>query len=621
MAITMRMLALLTTTLLVPTLSGCLLPDGDGGEPLSEQQLDDGRFDAKCELLAGPVVYPNDLARIDSALDDATCARIDGNLTVRGDVTTLGKLEYLDELRIDGRVVVSNTSSWEDLKRLRAITQVGSDFVVEQCEGLKSTAGLDRLRTVGGDFRVSQNPGLRMVEGPRRLHQIGSDLIVEENPVLCDMVGFDALQYIAEYNTEEDRPTPAGEFGGVSPDFRTDVIDPHIIVTDNPQLKRIEGFGGLTDIDGDIRLERNDELVTIKGFEQLEFMTGRLVIRDQPFLQNIDAIVRVSCVREVVLENTALTDLSAFDEVWEIGRLELIDNDGLAGVGGLREELTLRGPVIVQENASLRSLAGFGHVATLNFNRGFDRDIPAIYRETPNAFCIDTGLRDGESDLTIERNPVLEELGMNNLQRISGSLTIRGNDSLVDLSGLDGLGRVFGDIFIEENAELRAIAGLNPLERLAPGNIVIAANPALERIDGFRELNDIDGDLRIEANPSLGSIDAFTKLGEVDALVVRDNGVTKMSGLAALNEVDSLTVSGNFQLLELRDLVGLETIWTELRVEDNPELLAIRLPALRSADGVVVQNNPKLPACDIESILGQIWDPEYTLVEGNGVCE
>jgi hypothetical protein len=618
MPTTSRLIAIFALLAFASPLTGCLVTDRDDETPIDEQQLDDRRFDAECKTVMGPVVFPNDLARVDNILGDAACARIDGNLTVRGDVTTLGKIEYLDELRVDGRVVVSNTTSWTDLKRLRAITEVGEDVVIEQCDGLESTAGMDRLRIVGGDFRVSQNPDLRMVEGPRRLWQIGSDLIIEENPVLCDVIGFDGLQYIAEYTSEEDRPEAAGAFGGTSPEFRRDgVIDPHIIITDNPQLRRIEGFGGLTDIDGDIRFERNDELSVVKGFEQLEFMTGKIIIRDQPFLQNIDAIVRMSCVREVILENTALTDLSAFDEVWEIGRLELVNNDGLAGVGGLREELRLRGPVIVQDNSSLRTLAGFGNIESLDMSRDFEREVNAIYRDTPNAFCVDTGLRDGESDLTIEGNPVLEELGMNNLRRMSGTLIVRDNDTLPDLSGLDGLWRVFGDVIIEDNDGMRAIAGLNPLERLAPGDIIISGNAALERLDGFGEINDIDGNMTIEANPALERIEAFRNLRELDALTIRDNAVVDLGGLTRVDELDALEVSNNPNLVALDDFASLRTVWKELRIENNASLQSIAMPALETVDGIVVRDNPNLSTCDLVELLGQLWTPEYIKFDGD----
>lgn len=607
-------LPLMTAALMA---SGCMLTDD--APPNGEATFEgDDRFDARCANVSGPVMLPSDVARIDAAIDGADCLRIDGNLTIRGEIGSLGRFEELEQIRVSGRTVVSVSGGATDLTLLAGLTHVEGDFVVEESVGLVSTEGLLRLQRVGGDFRISGNDDLRLVHGPKTLRQIGADLIVEDNPVVCDMTGFDGLQYIAEYDDVGERPDPAGEFGGTNPETRPGIVDPHIIVTDNPQLKRIEGFGGLTDIDGDIRLERNDELVTIRGFEQLEFMTGRLVIRDQPFLQNIDALVRPSCLREVVLENTGLTDFTAFSEVWEIGRLEVVDNDGLAGLGGFREELRLRGPVIVSGNEALRNMSGLGGVVTIDRDRDGSRNLPSIYRETANALCVETSGSDETSDLIIEGNGALEVLGLTRLEEIQGDLIVRGNATIADLSGLAAVRRISGDFVVEENALLREVAGFDGIRTLV-GTFVVADNPALQRLDGFNNLDLILGEMTIVGNASLRSMEGFRVLAEVDSLVVTSNGVTDLDAFAALKEARSIDISDNPDLEQMNDFVSLETVEEDLRVENNPSLLAVELVKLSAAGGVVIQNNPNLSQCDVEALIDGVL-LNYALIEDNGSC-
>lgn len=612
-------LFLLTTA--IACSGGCILT-GDS-DPLEDGAVvDDQRFDANCSVMGGPVVLPNDRARLDSVIDKSDCLRIDGNLSIRGDVDSLGRFEELNEIRVSGGVVVSGTTKWTDLTALRGLTRIEGDLVIEETEELESTEGLLRLQRVMGDFRVARNADLRLVHGPKNLRQIGADLIVEDNPVVCDLTGFDGLEYIAEYDDRADRPEGAGEFGSVDPEFRTDgVIDPHIIITDNPQLKRIEGFASLTDIDGDIRLERNDELVTVRGFEQLEYMTGRLVIRDQPFLQKIDALVRPSCLREVILENTGVTDFTAFSEVWEIGRLELVANDGLAGLGGFRDELRLRGPVIVSGNASLRSMNGLGAVTSIDMDRDRDSQVPAQYRDTPNARCVAVGFdNDDDADLVIEENDALEELGLENLERVGGGLVVRGNDILTDLDGLSNVRRAFGDILIESNASLTRIDGFAELTRLFH-DVRVTDNEQLTSLNGFAGLEDLGGDLVIRANPALESIDGFRSLEKVEALELANLGVVDLDGFAALQQADSLEFVDNAAIGELVDFGSLRTVDGDLRIERNDELVAVRFDRLNSVDGIVVQNNPKLSQCQAEALVDQVFSPDFSVVEDNAACE
>ena len=90
-------------------------------------------------------------------------------------------------------------------------------------------------------------------------------------------------------------------------------------------------------------------------------------------------------------------------------------------------------------------------------------------------------------------------------QYLHGNLTIAGED-ITDLSALSALTSIDGSLIIRNNPNLHDISGFNALVKL--GFILIEKNAKLKRIDGFNSLTDCKG-LIIRDNKMLKDIKCF----------------------------------------------------------------------------------------------------------------
>jgi hypothetical protein len=149
-----------------------------------------------------------------------------------------------------------------------------------------------------------------------------------------------------------------------------------------------------------------------------------------------------------------------------------------------------------------------------------------------------------EGDLDITNRTSLA--GFENVEVVTGTLTIVGNTRLSTLDGLEHL-RAVKHLVIRENLALTNVEGLSGLRHAK--SITIAGNPRLRDLDGL-------GGLR-----------------SVDSLVVSKNGIYCTSGLAGLREARDVVITSNPRLISLQGLRGLQ-----------------------SADNVTIANNPRVSA-------------------------
>ncbi|QDG49520.1 hypothetical protein FIV42_01840 [Persicimonas caeni] len=604
----------------------------------------------------GSFVLPDDAGALRSQMDAerANCVTIVGNLFVDRGFQGIRLLEAPNQIHVLGDVRVGGTDL-EDLSGLSGLAEVNGDLVVEQNDRLRTDAGLDSVARIGGDYHVVGNASLVAVQGPANLSQVAGDIHIERNGALETIAGFDRLQLLADYRGPSARPQASGiadeppeSRGGDGP------IDPHLIVDDNASLEEIRGFRRLTDIDGDIRLTNNPKLSRVAGFESLEFMTGALEVRNSPQLTDVTALTRVSCLAEVVLENTGLADLGSFRDLYELGRVELRDNPKLQSLAGLREQVAVRGPVRVTDNPALTDVAQLWGIETLGQDSlGFDAELPDDYEDTPNYLCSPTIPDETYGHLHVEGNDALQSLGDTPVRRINGDLLVRGNDALTTIDGFTQLAVLDGEVRIEDNAKLASIDGFDDLARL-PRGLVVQNNPRLTALDGFanvRRLGEItvDAVIHIGFNPKLSRIDALGALATVEGgielrenpalerftgmnrverlgwLTVEGNGLSRIDFAAGLKFVDGdLTVSSNERLQTMDGLGALSNVDGHLRIETNATLTDLRgLSNLLSVDqGLYVRDNASLPGCEVAWLEESVESVSYVVAENNASsCE
>ena len=149
-----------------------------------------------------------------------------------------------------------------------------------------------------------------------------------------------------------------------------------------------------------------------------------------------------------------------------------------------------------------------------------------------------------EGDLDITNRSSLG--GFENLEVVTGTLTILGNTRLTSLDGLENL-RAVKHLVISENVNLKDVEGLSGLRHAK--TVTITGNPRLE---------------------DLGGLESIRKL---DRLVITKNGIFCTTGLGGLEEAGDVVISSNPRLLSLRGLANL-TSAGNVTIANNPRLSA-----------------------------------------------
>jgi len=632
----------------------------------------DGRVDSvpqDCRRMERSYLLPADRGTMKSY--DGGCLAIAGDLTIQGNIDSLSVLESFTHLYIGGDLRIVETRGLTDLDGLDGVRFVGGMVDIKANFDLRSLSCMPRLRQVVGDVRITNHPNLESVRGFGMLLQIGGDLRIESNRALTKLDGFPALRYIADYHDPAQRPDPAGETG--EPASRRDpddeVIDPHLIVRDNPNLETIRGFRALTDVDGDIRFIDNPALHAVIGFEQLEFLTGELIVRRSPNLADLSVFDDLPCVAGLRLEETGLTSLEDLSGIHELGEVELRNNPSLNSLEGFEQMVRVRGPVAIRDNDALtdpaelwgiqrigtRALQLSQNASILEDNHfGADGpDWPTTYREHPNFNCVAGGELDDEvnfGDIRMSGNDALTSLGDLKLQDVGGRLVIRNHDSLESIDGMDSLvrahaieirandglqkirglselRRVDGQVAITDNPNLTAVRGFNALNpasvdwNLALGGIIFQNNASLRTIDGFDAIKSLEGALALQDNPNLKTISGFSRLEQVGRFILENSAGGDMDAFARLEDVEGdMAITDNPGLVHADDFQSLRRIDGNFRVERNDELTHLGgFATLRSVDnGVYIQDNPKLPACEAEGLARSLSLAEFAVVEDNG---
>lgn len=160
-----------------------------------------------------------------------------------------------------------------------------------------------------------------------------------------------------------------------------------------------------------------------------------------------------------------------------------------------------------------------------------------------------------------------------------------------------------GEAVVVDGGGLDAGSGVATENPLCPGGVV-------------------DGDVTIENSLDVAMLDGCVEIS--GGLIVNESGVVSLS-LQSVASLGALLVRNNGPL-EGVDMPALRSVETEVRVADNGALRVLRLPALVTVGGLLVERNPSLPTCAAEALRDQVVAGGFTgtaFVSGNdddGIC-
>ncbi|HYX32796.1 MAG TPA: hypothetical protein VE954_06750 [Oligoflexus sp.] len=325
----------------------------------------------------------------------------------------------------------------------------------------------------------------------------------------------------------------------------TTVIDNLDVPSDIPSFS---GYANLVKVAGSLILSGHESAKDLSGFENLREV-GSLDIRFNQKLKSLDGLTSLTFVRDSIWirDNKSLAQIDTLSHIQALsGTLDISNNDVLAqldGLSGLRSvgnTLQLLGSPLIQHLDALRNLVSVGE-----FWLFYLQNLRSI-----------SGLRklQSVSRLVLSQLPALESLvGLSQIKVLS-VLYIMGCDKLENLDGLNSLTTITEEARIAVNTSLKSLDGLKSLEKFTGESFEINDNQEL--ID-TKEIcfKTFKGTLLVSENGKLADLALLSCLEVFDGSLTIDQ--IPIKSLADLSNLKKVTKG-----LVLRGLKKLEHIHT-----------------------------------------------------------
>ena len=347
-------------------------------------------------------------------------------------------------------------------------------------------------------------------------------------------------------------------------------IDGSLRIWGNPEMKNLKGFENLTEITGTLFIGNNKKLATLDGMNNLTTVGESLALYGNESLGSLEGLENLRTTVYVDIEGTALRSLTGLEQL-DAQELLIRDNASLTSLVKLVNLQNLRDLYIIG-NPALQQLDGLDNLVTID--RWF-------HIHDNSALSDLGGLRSLTSvkQFSLRRNPLLKNLtGLENLSS-APYLTIAENTSLLSLEGLGDLNSV-SELEISRNPLLENLEGLENLHAVRR-KLEVVENDGLTDLTGLGSLAEVET-FRLMGNNSLTSLSALANLSRAGNLQIIDNAsLSTLDGLDNLTHiVDVLKITGNVQLSDISALDNLAFVGRISAITDNPLLSQESVDAL-----------------------------------------
>lgn len=270
------------------------------------------------------------------------------------------------------------------------------------------------------------------------------------------------------------------------------------------KYRQITGFDKLRFVTGNIVIVNNPNLISFPNFPSLLSVGGRVI----PKVCNEHDQSEICCTRSAIIiaNNCCLRKITGFEALRQVkDGIFIVDNPCLSHICGFIH-LYRTDRIVIKGNSRLTKVVGFCYTDTINIG----------------LFIIDNNL-DGDYDFLFNAFLELETVGR---------IVIIGNNSLKSLK-FDSL-RIVKEFIVRANKQLIEIESSVQFV----SNLHIEGNKDLVTIK-FATLEEINQLLTINKNISLVSIDTFNDLRRVGAgIIIADNTqLTEINGFNKLKYI------------------------------------------------------------------------------------
>ena len=533
------------------------------------------------------------------------------------------KLDTFHHLTRYETLSIFGNDNLTDISSLSIVNTIEKGLFISNNPRLKSLYGLHEIDTVGETLRIWFSDSLTSLLELSGLKYVGHQIEIKGNDLIQDLSGLenirgDSLSVIIEGNDELIRLIGFPQ---------TDKVY-DLEIRSNDKLDNLEGLTGLHKIEGSFRFENNDLFSNLSGLDALEYINGELRLASNAQLTSIDQLQNLSpdSLFSLSIVNNPL--LSACNTDFICSSLKKIEIP--AEVYGNGDECYTFHELVkncgIQECVShyvFRSQAEIDEFpSTLPLCTILPGDLVIEERE-PGAILNVDSLRQFVAifgSLCIKRNAELVNLsGLHNLEIIGKSFQVVENGNLQSFSGIDNLTSVGGHLEISDNPSLISFQGLDSLASIG-GNFSLTENPLIQSIQNLSNLTNIDSSFTIASNQKLQTLEGLDNLQAIqgDISIYKNDALTNLSNLSGLNQVGAgVYVYQNNSLDSLDFLNSEDTINGSIIINSNPALIKVNAfrNALHVKGEIEVRNNPALT--NFAAFQKVEWVGENVLVNSN----
>ena len=312
-----------------------------------------------------------------------------------------------------------------------------------------------------------------------------------------------------------------------------------VFVTTQAEINALTFPANAMTIQGNVTIgpaSGTSDITDLSPFAAITEITGNVVVQRNPDLQNLVGLNQLQTIGGFfdVFSNASLTSLGDFSTLQSIGDYFYVSNEALTFLGDFTALQTIGSFFNVRDNAVLTSLGDFSTLQSI----GSSFSVSSTALTSLGDFPV---LQSIGSFFQVFSNDDLTSLGdFSALQTIGDNFYVSNDDliSLGDFSTLQSIGGSFG---VENNADLTSLGNFPDLQAIE-GSFVVKNNDLLTSLEGFPALQAISGHFEVSGNVVLTSLEGFpilTDIGSADGVAVLGTG-TNEDGVSILVEGNDL---------------------------------------------------------------------------------
>lgn len=261
-------------------------------------------------------------------------------------------------------------------------------------------------------------------------------------------------------------------------------------------ISNLKALSKITKITGSLIVtQHNVTMGSFSGLENLTYIGGRIYINDT-WISDITPLKNLTYVGgDIDISSNSIRDFSPLNNITYMGGSLLLSNDSNYCTTGLK--------------LKIENIPG---------NLSYFLECPSDV----NLNAI-SSIKSIGGDFSLSGTKITSLEGLNNLQSIGGSLSIRTCYYLQTLAGLNAITKL-GGLSLSGNPELTDISALNKITSLKNG-LFISENTTLSSFAGLNNIKTIENQLYITSNDNLNSINDLKNADIIGIknLVIRGN--------------------------------------------------------------------------------------------------